>query len=321
MGRKKLLIEEKLTIIDQILAAVEYLHSLYICHRDIKLENVLLDEENVAHIGDFGFASICDLPVTGCFGSDGYAAPEVFNDAPYDGRKADMWSIGVLIFSILSERKPFSTGNDINTINFSNVPIALRQYIYNCLSKDPVKRCTVSEIRADPIFNCVENRHFNEIINVVDPINQLDYVASLMVKNIFGKFNPQYLSNYGANRYKAAYLLSRTEKTARTHSEIQFSLPSDIMSLCGYHSDFVIFKDPVDVIKESTEHCINSGCCISCTHNYDGITLNIVKNTAIKDEKLSVEFSGDKSGHCNVSITSEDDDPTFAHEFETFCSR
>ena len=87
----------------QIIYGVEYLHSLGICHRDLKPENILLDEDLNIKIADFGFARFVktNIAETSC-GSPHYAAPEVIRGQPYDGRAADIWSCGVILYALLA---------------------------------------------------------------------------------------------------------------------------------------------------------------------------------------------------------------------------
>ena len=87
----------------QIIYGIDYLHSHSICHRDLKLENILLDEQDNVKIGDFGFARWMktNIAETSC-GSLHYAAPEVVKGTKYDGRIADVWSCGVILYSLIA---------------------------------------------------------------------------------------------------------------------------------------------------------------------------------------------------------------------------
>ena len=87
----------------QIVCTVEYLHSLGICHRDLKPENILLDSCTRIKLADFGFARWVksSLTETAC-GSPHYAAPEIIKGHPYDGKIADIWSLGVILYALLS---------------------------------------------------------------------------------------------------------------------------------------------------------------------------------------------------------------------------
>ena len=328
METTKISFNHKIQLIDQILSAIEYLHSYSICHRDIKLENVMLDENKNAHIGDFGFSEFCNNLVTGCYGSEGYAAPEVFGKNAYDGKKADMYSVGVIMYAILAERKPFSSRETIQkdsnkNIDYSKIPSLLRDTICNLLSIEPAMRPSIKEVRNNKIFEQLPVRCQNEDPCLYDPINNFDYGASLMVKRIFGTFDTTFLTQYGANPVKAVYLLSKTDvKLVRDKIDSSpSSLPHDLMSLCGVHMDLKIFKDPVKALQESAAHYVNNGCCISISHNSDGITLNIVKNRVEKDERLSVEFSSLGADSCNASLSTDDDNLPFAEDFADFVSR
>ncbi|XP_051904500.1 serine/threonine-protein kinase BRSK1 isoform X1 [Hippocampus zosterae] len=97
----------------QIISALDFCHSYSICHRDLKPENLLLDEKNNIRIADFGMASLQvgdSLLETSC-GSPHYACPEVIKGEKYDGRRADVWSCGVILFALLVGALPFDHDN------------------------------------------------------------------------------------------------------------------------------------------------------------------------------------------------------------------
>ncbi|KAI1297228.1 Serine/threonine-protein kinase BRSK2 [Halotydeus destructor] len=87
----------------QIISALDFCHSHSICHRDLKPENLLLDDKNNIRIADFGMASLQmegSMLETSC-GSPHYACPEVIRGEKYDGRRADVWSCGVILYALL----------------------------------------------------------------------------------------------------------------------------------------------------------------------------------------------------------------------------
>uniref|UniRef100_A0A8D3DS81 Si:dkey-16p21.7 n=1 Tax=Scophthalmus maximus TaxID=52904 RepID=A0A8D3DS81_SCOMX len=97
----------------QIISALDFCHNHSICHRDLKPENLLLDEKNNIRIADFGMASLQvgdSLLETSC-GSPHYACPEVIRGEKYDGRRADVWSCGVILFALLVGALPFDHDN------------------------------------------------------------------------------------------------------------------------------------------------------------------------------------------------------------------
>ena len=108
-------------IFGQIAEAVDFLHVHNICHRDLKCENILLSKAMNVKLADFGFA--CDMAVcptrTPC-GSYSYAAPELFVKPlhEYDGRKADVWSMGVILYAMTCGRLPF--GDDSTILKTKN---------------------------------------------------------------------------------------------------------------------------------------------------------------------------------------------------------
>ncbi|XP_063799328.1 serine/threonine-protein kinase SIK2 [Pseudophryne corroboree] len=93
----------------QILSAVEYCHSHNIVHRDLKAENLLLDNHMNIKIADFGFGNFYKTgePLATWCGSPPYAAPEVFEGQQYEGPQLDIWSMGVVLYVLVCGALPF----------------------------------------------------------------------------------------------------------------------------------------------------------------------------------------------------------------------
>lgn len=154
--------DEAVKFFRQIIYGLEYLHSLGICHRDLKPENILLDANYNIKIADFGFARFVqsNIAETSC-GSPHYAAPEVIRGQPYEGKKADIWSCGVIFYALMAGYLPFDDPNIRNLLakvkrgvysmpkTFSPEAKAL---INGMLQIDPSNRFTIAQIKASQIF-------------------------------------------------------------------------------------------------------------------------------------------------------------------------
>ncbi|KAJ3810252.1 kinase-like domain-containing protein, partial [Lentinula lateritia] len=98
----------------QICEGVEYLHSLGLAHRDLKLDNCVMTRNNIVKLIDFGTATVFHYPGTntyikakGIVGSDPYLAPEILTDEEYDPRKSDVWSVAVIFLCLIFRRFPW----------------------------------------------------------------------------------------------------------------------------------------------------------------------------------------------------------------------
>ena len=108
--------EEAVRLFRQIIGGLSYCHRFNICHRDLKPENILLDGARNVKLADFGMAALQPKGKwlnTSC-GSPHYAAPEIILGDPYRGDKADIWSVGIILFAMLNGFLPFD-GGDLTT--------------------------------------------------------------------------------------------------------------------------------------------------------------------------------------------------------------
>ncbi|KAJ1768850.1 hypothetical protein LPJ74_004542 [Coemansia sp. RSA 1843] len=148
----------------QIVSAIDYIHRNCVIHRDLKLENVMLDHENRVHIIDFGFANSFewDKQLDTFCGSPFYAAPEMVNGIKYTGPEVDIWSMGIILFFLLCGRTPFE-GENLKEIYAKisrgkfNLPPYLskdsQNILQNMLMVNPKLRVTMKGIIDHPWTN------------------------------------------------------------------------------------------------------------------------------------------------------------------------
>ncbi|KAJ6247984.1 serine/threonine-protein kinase brsk2-like protein [Anaeramoeba flamelloides] len=155
--------QQTLMFFQQIILGLEYMHNHLICHRDLKPENLLLDKNDNIKIADFGMAQLMktgNLLSTSC-GSPHYASPEVIKGEQYDGKPADIWCCGIILFALLSGRLPFDSQNIRKLlikvkrgdyIMPKNLKKIEKDLIRKILVVDPKKRITIEEIKQHPFF-------------------------------------------------------------------------------------------------------------------------------------------------------------------------
>lgn len=151
--------QEALNLFTQLIIAIEYLHNeVHATHRDLKLENIMIDKYDHIRLIDFGFSSVNTMMTT-CCGSIPYCAPEILTGQKYT-KAADIWSLGIILYAFINGNLPFYNPN-INTLaamicnkevqftsNFPNLEI--QDLIQRMLTKDPIQRITIDEIKMHP---------------------------------------------------------------------------------------------------------------------------------------------------------------------------
>ena len=165
---KRLSENESSNFFYQLINGVEYIHSQGIAHRDLKPENLLLTENKILKIIDFGLSHEFEeeeFLKTKC-GSPSYAAPEIISKPNYNGFKIDVWCCGIILYAMLCGYLPFDGDEETSNNNvklFQNIlqcepelPDFLsdisKDLIMSILNPDPDKRITIAEIKNHPFY-------------------------------------------------------------------------------------------------------------------------------------------------------------------------
>ena len=161
----------------KILKGVQAMHKIGLCHRDIKLENILLDENFNPKICDFGTVHSANQKLTIPWGTKGYAAPELFNNADgYDGIKADIFSLGITLLRLVTgkqedlvekmkkaiEENKFEDFNNLLNNRIKDTSPEFQSLIVKMIDLDPEKRPIIDDILTNPWFAEVNDNDLNQ---------------------------------------------------------------------------------------------------------------------------------------------------------------
>ncbi|CAG8547252.1 13574_t:CDS:1 [Ambispora leptoticha] len=167
----------------QLINGVEYLHEMGIAHRDLKLDNCVVNERGILKIIDFGCSTVFKYPFSdkiimgsGAYGSDPYIAPECHLEGKYDPRLADTWSVGIIFVCMSIGRFPWMLANPKTETPYriylkypekllKRLPEESRQLIQWILEPDVAKRATISDILSHEWISSVERCHELESAN------------------------------------------------------------------------------------------------------------------------------------------------------------
>jgi len=231
----------------QLVSGVNYMHSKGLVHRDLKLENLLLDKHKNIVISDFGFVNSfrnrSDLMKTSC-GSPCYAAPElVISNKPYKGTKVDVWSCGVILYAMLAGYLPYDDdpqnpdGENIARLYryITTTPLTFPEYIAptprdllrRVIVPDPNKRLSLRQMRCHPwlaphapflsVTPVEWDRNYNTARLMINSTDRAHHRYSLMETPIAMQssrraaslmINPHSIKSYSSGRASSSFLYS-----------------------------------------------------------------------------------------------------------------
>lgn len=171
----------------QILKGLKALHDEGIAHRDIKTENIYINSDGNAKVGDFGLASDEDM-LKSLVGSPAYIAPEIFSKG-YD-KKCDVYSFGILLIELITNATPYKECANLDSMMDFKKDIKLPQSIYEicdhdlfgliciCLIPDSDFRPSVNDLLNDSVFD--KKPDDNVLVNIDDnPIFNYNHIIQL----------------------------------------------------------------------------------------------------------------------------------------------
>jgi len=252
--RQRKRLDEKLAkfVFKKLILGLDHCHSKGVLHRDIKLDNILLNSAGELKIGDFGVSRLVkkgELIMEQC-GTPAYIAPEILRDKGYEGFSADIWSSGVALYAMLYGTVPFKA-NDMKDLHKlimkakynlkEDISIKARDLLTRILQRNPRKRMTIPEI--------LEHEWMQDV----------DESVSLFSSGEKEQLNKEY--NYGCDRIKFSdevetlftehgvdSTLNELSKNNTSKSLILAPFNSSASELSEDEKDYQV-KEKADIIK------------------------------------------------------------------------
>ncbi|XP_055524354.1 serine/threonine-protein kinase fused [Wyeomyia smithii] len=288
-------------ITHDLVSALYYLHSHRILHRDLKPQNILLDNTKKAKLCDFGFARNMTMGthvLTSIKGTPLYMAPELLEAKPYD-HHADLWSLGCIIYEMLAGEPPFSSSSMIHLVRLirnqyikwpSFLTVNCISFVQGLLETDPANRMPWVNIITHPfvkghIIILKEDIPESPFTNPLT-ISQTDEKRKQTNRIIFGE-------TYGCSpsrnqRHSKAFTHSTEEDLASSKDSLNVILQSDMEYIETDVEDSAVRSlEPVSTVEESKIKInkkepkrLNEECCLVEYHHSLGDNVEFLQGNA-----------------------------------------
>ena len=301
---EKLSEEEASIFFYQLINGIEHIHSKGISHRDLKPENLLLAENNILKIIDFGLSHEFwgdgdELLKTKC-GSPSYAAPEIICCPLYDGFKVDIWCSGIILYAMVCGYLPFEGDN--NDILFKNIldcdpefPDFLSDMsidlILKILNPNPEKRITIEEIKKHKFYLMGK-----KLCNI-----DYDTIENSIIKkrNIIFK-------NLNENNNKNLFNINKSNDNISKNNEIKYKYSNTLNNKFDKNyndkiSDILANKNKNNLNLFKNNYSLDVFKKKFMDINYNKKTIDTVENKIKLNLKTEVDDNNNKNSKANSS--------------------
>ena len=285
----------------QVVNAVNFMHSNDLIHRDIKPENILIFENNIIRLCDFGWCVKLDGHQRGTFcGTTEYMSPELVNHQGY-GKEIDVWSLGILLYEMIHGYSPFRPNKpkfnekDVmeniknhNLIFGKTVSDECKQLIYHLLDPDINKRYTVGDIYNSPFVKKYEKMHYYfPDVNLVQLYNKNNNTQNL--NNNLKENNENININNINNIITPKLEINKNNSCSNNIIYLNNNNNYQIQNSRNLNNNNNIYTNNDPKLRNLTNYDFNRGIYFDNTNNEELFEQNINNNKYLNDINLLIE--------------------------------
>ena len=264
-----------------IVNAVEYIHLKGVVHRDLKLENCMLEEGRRIKIIDFGLGNLlANSPLSTSCGSPNYAAPELFLSRKYEGPPVDIWAMGVILFAMISGQFPFDEIQGTIESDFEwplEVSSSLEDLVSSIFEVNPDLRCNMNQLKMHPWMTAGSSSvpHIRQG-NSKDQQIQADIVSMMETEYAMPmELVVKSLKDNEINQYSATYKLLRSNRGKQEMRKVNPKIDQQVYNVLKK-----IEKDELELSIEAIRKRRDAGSPVS--NNSSGGSPRLVRSTSGK---------------------------------------